>query len=76
MPVMNGFEFLEELRSDQKIRDSVIFVMTTSNSEIDRARTYEKNVAGYIVKSNVGPSFKKAVELLDNYWTTVTLPIS
>ncbi len=74
MPGMNGFEFLDELRDDPMLRDSIVFVLTTSNSETDRPRIYRKNVAGYIVKSDVGPSFKKAVDLLDCYWTTVTLP--
>lgn len=75
MPGMNGFEFLDELRDDEKLQDSIVFVLTTSKAETDRARTYRKNVAGYIVKSEVGPSFKKAVDLLDCYWTTVTLPV-
>ena len=75
MPVMNGFEFLDELRADPAVRDSIVFVMTTSKAETDRARTYAKNIAGYIVKADVGPSFKKAVDLLDSYWTTVTLPV-
>ena len=74
MPGMNGFEFLDVLRDDPMLRDSIVFVLTTSNAEADRARSYRKNVAGYIVKSDVGPSFKKAVDLLDCYWTTVTLP--
>ncbi len=74
MPGMNGFEFLDELRDDPVLRDSIVFVLTTSNADADRARSYRKNVAGYIVKSDVGPSFKKAVDLLDCYWTTVTLP--
>lgn len=74
MPGMNGFEFLDELRNDAVLRDSIVFVLTTSSAETDRARSYRKNVAGYIVKSDVGPSFKKAVDLLDCYWTTVTLP--
>ncbi len=74
MPGMNGFEFLDELRDDPVLRDSIVFVLTTSSAETDRARSYRKNVAGYIVKSDVGPSFKKAVDLIDCYWTTVTLP--
>ena len=28
MPGMNGFEFLEQLRDDSKLRDSVVFVLT------------------------------------------------
>lgn len=74
MPAMNGFEFLDELRDDPDLRDSIVFVLTTSSAETDRARSYRKNVAGYIVKSDVGPSFKKAVDLLECYWTIVTLP--
>ena len=75
MPGMNGFEFLDELRSDEKLRDSIVFILTTSKAETDRARTFRHNVAEYIVKSDVGPSFKKAVDLLDGYWMTVTLPV-
>lgn len=75
MPRMNGFDFLDELRRDDTLRDSIVFVLTTSKADVDRTRCYEKNVAGYIVKSEVGPSFAKAVDLLQCYWTTVTLPV-
>ncbi len=74
MPGMNGLEFLEELRADSRLRDSVVFVLTTSSAEKDRAQAYRKNVAGYIVKSDVGPSFAKAADLLACYCSTVTLP--
>src|SRR5690242_7516296 len=30
MPMMNGIEFLKELRSDDSLKDSVVFVLTTS----------------------------------------------
>lgn len=75
MPRMNGFEFLEEIRSDANLKDSIIFVLTTSEAEKDRTRSYEKNIAGYLSKSNVGPSFKNALELLETYWSTVILPV-
>jgi CheY-like chemotaxis protein len=74
MPGMNGFEFLDELRADSTLQNSVVFVLTTSKAKEDRARSYKHNVAGYIVKSNVGPSFQLGVEMLGAYWTTVTLP--
>lgn len=74
MPRMNGFEFLQEIRSDKQLRDSVIFVLTTSNFDSDRARAYQENIAGYMVKSAVGPQFSKLAALLDNYRNTVALP--
>lgn len=74
MPRMNGFEFMEEIRQDQDLHESVIFVLTTSDNEHDRARAYAKNIAGYMVKSAVGPHFSKLASLLENYRSTVKLP--
>ena len=49
MPRMDGLEFLAELRGDPKLRDSIVFVLTTSDLEKDRTESYNYNVAGYIL---------------------------
>ena len=74
MPRMNGIEFLKVLRQDPKLRDSIVFVLTTSENESDLIQAYEEHVAGYMVKSQVGPSFKNAIDMLSQYWTVVVLP--
>lgn len=74
MPRMDGFEFLGELRKDPKHHDAVVFVLTTSQADEDRAASYDMNVAGYIVKSDVGEGFLSVTELLDSYWRVVLLP--
>jgi len=74
MPRMNGFEFLKEIRSDASLSSSIIFVLTTSSSDSDRIRAYEDNIAGYMIKSAVGPQFKKLASLLTDYNTSVKLP--
>ena len=74
MPRMNGFEFLQEVRNDKLLSSLVIFVLTTSNDDNDRTRAYEENIAGYMVKSSVGPQFSKLASLLVNYRSTVVLP--
>ena len=74
MPRMNGIEFLQELRSDADLKDEVVFVLTTSDDDNDRSRAYDENVAGYMVKSNVGPQFAKLVSLLQSYQLAVKLP--
>ncbi len=53
MPRMNGHEFLAEIRSDPILHQTIVFVLTTSSLESDRSRAYERNIAGYFVKSNV-----------------------
>lgn len=73
MPRMNGFEFLQHLRADSDLKDLVVFVLTTSDAEEDRARAYDKNVAGYMVKAAVGPQFRKLCILLDEYNSAVSL---
>jgi CheY-like chemotaxis protein len=74
MPRMNGFEFLEALRADPMLLDTVVFVLTTSSADEDMASAYEKHVAGYIVKSNVGSEFQALASMLDAYWRIVELP--
>ncbi|MGO2513321.1 response regulator [Marinomonas polaris] len=73
MPVMNGFEFLEYVRDNPDLKDTVIFILTTSNDDNDRSRAYENNVAGYMVKSAVGPQFAKLSNLLVAYRNAVEL---
>jgi CheY-like chemotaxis protein len=75
MPRMNGMEFLREIRRDDHLQDSLIFVLTTSREEKDRVQAYLLNVAGYMVKSDAGADFVNAVELLDHYWKVVKFPM-
>lgn len=74
MPRMNGLEFLDEIRNDDDLKASVVFVLTTSKAEEDKWAAYQRNIAGYIVKENVGREFLDAVSLLDHYWRVVELP--
>lgn len=74
MPRMNGFEFLEAVRGDPDLKHEVIFVLTTSSEEADKNRAYQDNIAGYMVKSAVGPQFAKLIALLEGYQRAVQLP--
>ncbi len=74
MPRMDGFEFLHAVRSDPQLRDTVVFVLSTSATEADRTRAYHENIAGYLIKSSVGPQFSKLARLLAGYQAAVTLP--
>lgn len=74
MPRMNGFEFLQQLRSDPGLADDVVFVLTTSDADSDRTRAYHAHIAGYMVKAAVGPQFSKLAQLLADYKVAVRLP--
>ncbi len=74
MPRMSGIEMLHELRADPELHDSIVFVLTTSKSDEDKMAAYGANVAGYILKSDVGAGFIGLVGLLDHYWRIVEFP--
>ncbi len=71
MPRMNGLMFLEELRNDQNLSSTIVFVLTTSRAEKDIEASYSKNVAGYFVKEEAGDNFSDVVTLLQGYWKIV-----
>jgi CheY-like chemotaxis protein len=74
MPRMNGLELLEEIRADDELKDSIVFVLTTSRAQEDRIAAFKYNVAGYMVKSNLEEGFMSALKLIDHYWRIVELP--
>lgn len=74
MPRMSGLEFLDVLRQDPQLRRSIVFVLTTSNREEDKVAAYDRQVAGYLVKSQLGEDFLRLTQLLDTYWHTIEFP--
>ena len=74
MPLMGGIEFLQALRKDPEIEDTIVFVLTTSSADEDRVAAYKEHIAGYIVKSDMVNGFTDVIELLDSYWRIVVFP--
>jgi len=70
MPMMNGIEMLRELRADEALRDTIVFVLTTSPRDEDKTTSYQLNVAGYFLKKDV----KELVNLLSLYWQLNEFP--
>jgi CheY-like chemotaxis protein len=74
MPRMNGLEFLQAIRADEDLKNSIVFMITTSKAEEDKARAYDQHVAGYIVKQDPANTFMQAVALMEHYWKIVEFP--
>lgn len=74
MPRMDGFDFLKEIRKDQILNTTVVFVLTTSCNENDKLDAYKLNIAGYIIKSELNNGFVNVIEMLRNYCQVVRLP--
>lgn len=76
MPRMNGLEFLEALRSDSLLTQTIVFVLTTSKSDEDITEAYREHVAGYLLKQRMDDDFLQVVSLLNHYWRIVELPVT
>ncbi len=74
MPRMDGFEFLRALRADEALRATLVFVLSTSGSDGDRARSYNAGIAGYMVKSGLGPQLKGLARFLVEFHSAILLP--
>lgn len=76
MPMMDGLEFLTYLREYEKFKQSIVYVLTTSKSEQDIALSFDKNVAGYFIKNEVGAGYDSIVEFLEAYMKIAHFPKS
>ena len=54
MPRLNGLEFLDIIRADPVLKESIVFMRTTSEQAQDVEAAYAKMIAGYFVKSEKG----------------------
>lgn len=74
MPVMNGLEFLLEIKQDQYLQKCPVIVLTTSNEEQDKQDCFKLSVAGYFVKPDNYDDFVSIIKMILSYWEISELP--
>lgn len=55
MPKMDGFEALEQLKKDEKLKAVPVLIMSNLGSREDIERCYELGASGYIIKAHSLP---------------------
>lgn len=53
MPIMSGFEVLEKMKEDAKLKKIPVLVLSNLEEEQDKERCRKLGVKGYYVKSNI-----------------------
>ncbi len=71
MPRKDGRVALEEIKSDPKLRQIPVVVMTTSNSEEDICRAYDLGVNSYISKPTTFESLVDVMNAVSSYWSEI-----
>lgn len=75
LPGQSGQEILEEIKSDDALRTTVVIVLTTSREDRDLRKAWSSNVNGYIVKPANFSALVKVMGIVRDFWLhTVTLP--
>lgn len=76
MPRLDGLGLIREVRKNPALKRTIIFVLTTSDSDRDRLAAYDEHVAGYIVKSSTQDQFLRLARMLEYYLLIVEMPPS
>jgi CheY-like chemotaxis protein len=76
MTSMDGFEFLECLRSDPALKHITVFVFSGSNIAVDVEKANSYSVAGYFLKPAPGDGYQRFVSFLNDYIFFNTFPMA
>ena len=68
LPLLDGLEVLREIKSDTRTRRIPVVMMTSSDEESDRLRSYDLGVNSYIVKPVDFEQFTETMRSLGYYW--------
>ncbi len=71
MPQKDGREALEEIKSDPKLKNIRVVILTTSKAEEDIYRTYNLSAASYITKPVTFAGMAEVVKVLGKYWLEI-----
>jgi CheY-like chemotaxis protein len=74
LPLVDGFEVLQQIRTDPATRLLPVVVLTSSNQERDRQRAYELGANGYVVKNIDFEADTAALHAIAQYWALSNEP--
>ncbi len=74
LPKVSGLEVLERIRSNERTKMIPVVVLTSSEEEKDRIKSYKLGVNSYIVKPVEFDSFAKVVSEIGFYWVLLNKP--
>ena len=74
MPIMNGIEFLQVVKHDEKFKVTPVVVLTTSEEQQDKVNSFNLGVAGYMAKPVDYRQFVEVMRSINTYWTISEMP--
>ena len=75
LPRINGLEVLERLRADQHTKLLSVVILTSSDEEQDRLKSYNQGANSFVRKPLDFTEFAEAVANLGVYWMAINIPL-
>jgi CheY-like chemotaxis protein len=66
--IMDGFQLLAEIKHDAKLKKIAVIIVSGSDRGADRARAYELQAAGYLVKPVDLEKYFAAIRQIKELW--------
>lgn len=74
MPKMDGLTVLKHIRADEKLRRLPVVVLTTSDLDEDRVKSYDLGANAFIRKPVGFDNFSNALKATNVFWQLTELP--
>jgi DNA-binding response OmpR family regulator len=74
LPKVNGFEVLQQIKSDEKLKMIPVVVLTSSREDKDMVASYKLGVNAYVVKPVDFHEFVNAIKELGVFWAVINEP--
>lgn len=75
LPKKDGRQVLSEIKQDPELKTIPVVVLTSSQAEIDIAKSYELHANAYVTKPVDLASFGNIIKAVENFWfSVVTFP--
>ena len=75
MPRMDGRQVLAEIKKDDRLKTIPTVILTTSEADVDIAKSYQLQANCYLTKPVQLDAFEDLVKSINEFWlTTVKLP--
>jgi two-component system response regulator len=71
MPRLSGLDVLTQMRSDERLRQVPVVILSSSREESDVARSWDLGVNAYVIKPVDVDQFFEAVRTLGQFWAVL-----
>lgn len=68
MPIMNGFEFLNEVKSRNEFKNIPFVIMSNTDDLEELKKCFDIGISGYFTKPYKFIDFSKKVKMILEYW--------